>query len=286
MKADTKPEQTRSIFFFSPLIFLAACVLLAVIIGVFAVNNYQREKELMELALQQEASAILNLVAAGSRSAMRRSFMHQQISVEELVETVTENIESSAEHPTLLALYLIDQEGVVRSHSDKNRIGGRISEGVQSLIDKLKEQSLRRTSGIVTDTSGEQKVFAMAMYYFPAPMMPLAPSSPRGRMGRGRPDFPGPPERGDVFEKLIGKSYILVAELSLERYQQAVRKQILQISFLSLVLLLVGIGGLLTLGLIQTYRGSQTRLKQISSLTDMLIASLPLGLLATDPDGR
>ncbi len=286
MTSESKTKETRSLFFFSPLIFLAACVLLAVIIGVFAVNNYQREKQLMELALQQEASAILNLVAAGSRSAMRRSFMHQEISVEELVETVAENIESSSEHPTLLALYLIDQDGIIRSHSDKARIGDRISEGTQALVDKLKGQNLRRTSAIVTNPSSEEEVFSMAMSYFPGAMMQLSSTSPRGRMGRGRPDFPGPPEWREGLDALLGKSYVLVAELSLERYQQAVRKQILQITVLSLVLLLVGIGGLLSLSLIQTYRGSQTRLKQISSLTDMLIASLPLGLLATDSDGR
>ncbi len=35
-----------SIFYASPLIFLAACGLLAVIIAVFAVNNYQGEKKI------------------------------------------------------------------------------------------------------------------------------------------------------------------------------------------------------------------------------------------------
>ena len=286
MKAKSKAEQSRPIFFFSPLIFLAACVLLAVIIGVFAANNYQREKQLMELALQQEASAILNLVAAGTRNALRRGFMYKEFNAEELVETVAENIESSSEHPTLVALYLIDHKGVVRAHSDRARIGERFSEGTRTLLDKLKEQNQRRTSAIVADSSGEQKVFGMAMLYFPAAMMQSSPPSPRGRMGRGRPEMLGPAEPSDRFEMNSDNAYVFVAELSLEQYQQAVRKQILQLVILSLVLLLVGIGGLLSLSLLQTYRGSQTRLKEIRSLTDMLIASLPLGLLATGPDGR
>ncbi len=286
MKADSSGVQSRSLFFFSPLIFLAACALLAVIIGVFAVNNYQREKQLMELALKQEASAILNLVAAGSRSTMRRGMMQKEISTEELIETVAEYIDSGSEHPTLQALFLVDAKGFVRSHSDKNQIGKRVNEGTQALLDKLNEHNLRKTSAIVVGSSGEQKVFSMAMYYFPAAIMGSSAPPGRGWMGRGRADVTGPPERGDRFTGLIDTSYILVAELSLEQYQQAVRAQILQLVILSLVLLLVGIGGLLSLSLLQTYRGSQTRLKRISSLTDMLIASLPLGLLATDPDGR
>lgn len=286
MKAESTDGQSRSLFFFSPLIFLAACALLAVIITVFAVNNYQREKQLMELALKQEASAILNLVAAGSRSSMRRGMMQKEISTEELIDIVAEHIDSGSEHPTLQALYLVDSRGFVRSHSDKDQIGKRVSEGTQALLDKLDEHNLRKTSAIVMGSSADQKVFSMAMHYFPAAMMRSSALPGRGRMARGRADEPVPPEWGERFAALIDKSYILVAELSLEQYQQAVRAQILQLVILSLVLLLVGIGGLLSLSLLQTYRGSQTRLKRISSLTDMLIDSLPLGLLATDPDGR
>ena len=67
MKADNRTPRSESIFYASPLIFFAACGLLAIIIAVFAVNNYRREKKLNELVLKQEATAILNLVAAGSR---------------------------------------------------------------------------------------------------------------------------------------------------------------------------------------------------------------------------
>jgi len=286
MEAEGKVGQSRPLFFFSPLIFLAACVLLTVIIGVFAVNNYKREKQLMELALQQEASAILNLVAAGTRNAMRRGFMHKELNAEELVTTVAENIESSSAHPTLVALYLVDPKGVVRVHSDDEQIGSPLSSEMRALIDKLKEQNLRRTSAIVADSSGEQKVFAMAMSYLPAAMRQPPLPSGRGRTGRGMPDMEGSAPFRDRVEMRPDSFHVFVAELSLEQYQQAVSKQILQLVVLSLVLLLVGVGGLLSLGLIQNYRGSQSRLKQISTFTDMLIASLPLGLLATGPDGR
>jgi two-component system sensor histidine kinase HydH len=76
-----------------------------------------------------------------------------------------------------------------------------------------------------------------------------------------------------------------VVELSLEGYQQAVKKQILQVAVLSLVLLLVGGGGLLSLVLIHNYKGSQKLLKSIHSFTDTLVASLPLGLIATTEEG-
>ncbi|MBT8334293.1 MAG: hypothetical protein KJP19_07655, partial [Deltaproteobacteria bacterium] len=61
--------KTGRIFYASPWIFAAACALLTLIIGVFAANNYQREKKLMSQALFQEGRAVLNLVSAGARAA-------------------------------------------------------------------------------------------------------------------------------------------------------------------------------------------------------------------------
>ncbi len=93
MKADNHTPRSESIFYASPLIFFAACGLLAIIIAVFAVNNYQREKKLNELVLKQEATAILNLVAASSRSAMRRGFMRGDLDGDNWVESISQSIE-------------------------------------------------------------------------------------------------------------------------------------------------------------------------------------------------
>ena len=105
-------------------------------------------------------------------------------------------------------------------------------------------------------------------------------------MGRMGPEPPVPQEHLERMKKIADGSLILVAELSLETYQQSVKKQIFQIFVLSLVLLLVGGGGLVSLVLIQTYKGSQKRLRSIRTFTDTLVSSLPLGLIATSPEGR
>ena len=54
---------------------------------------------------------------------------------------------------------------------------------------------------------------------------------------------------------------------------------------LSLVLLLVGIGGWISLLTLQGLKGSQIRLRQIREYTDLLVSSLPIGLIATGDDG-
>lgn len=281
-----KQTGNTSFVYASPLIFFAACGLLAVIIAVFAVNNYQREKKLVELGLRQEASAILNLVATGSRSAMRRGVMRGEFGTDDWIGTISQNIENSLEHPGLIALYLVDPNGVVRTHSDENQVGTGIEGQALSLLRQLKNENQRRVSGFVKPADKDEAIFMMAMRYFPAGMMD--PSSPfnRGRMGRLRPEPPPlPPEYRERMRQLGDTSLALVAELSLDNYRQAVRQQILQIIILSVILLLVGVGGLLSLTLIQTYKGSQKRLRRMSTFTDTLVSSLPLGLIATSSEG-
>ena len=55
----------------SPWLLAAACTLLALIIGVFAVSNYQREKQLMTEALLQQGVTIARFVAASTRASLR-----------------------------------------------------------------------------------------------------------------------------------------------------------------------------------------------------------------------
>ena len=285
MKADNRNPRSESIFYASPLIFLAACGLLAIIIAVFAVNNYQREKKLNELVLKQEATAILNLVAAGSRSAMRRGFMRGDIDSDNWIESISQSIENSYEHPGLLALYLVDNQDVIRTHSNAELVGSRIDDQTRLLLDRQKKDRQRKISAIVSRGGKDDQVFLIAMSFLPAGINDAGSQFNRGRMGRMRPAPPMPPEHLERMQKITDDSLVLVAELSLETYQQALKKQILQIVILSVVLLLVGGGGLLSLVLIQTYRGSQKRLRSIRTFTDTLVFSLPIGLIATSSEG-
>lgn len=275
-----------SIFYASPLIFLAACGLLAVIIAVFAVNNYQREKKLNELILKQEATAILNLVAAGSRSALRRGFMRGDLNNENWLEFVSQTIDNSAEHPGLLGLYLVDQDGIVRTHSDNEQIGKRIDDQTRLLLERQQSDNQRKISAIVRQPGREEPVFLMAVGFMPAGGMAGPDQFNRRRMGRMRPELSPLPDHLERMRAIAETPLSLVVELSLEGYQQAIKKQIIQIVILSLILLLVGGGGLLSLVLIQTYKGSQKRLRSIRTFTDTLVSSLPLGLIATSEEGH
>lgn len=287
MKTDNKSRR-YTIFYASPLIFGAACGLLAIIIGVFAVNNFQREKKLMELALNQEARAILNLVSAGFRGSLRRGAVVGNIDRENWIETVNEHIENSAEHPGLRSLYLVDKNGKVRSHTDQLAVGLEVDDKTRKMIEYMEEEKQRDVSGFVDKPLNPDAFFRMAVrFQMPLGLKDMSQPHQRGRMGRMRSEAPIPMEFEEMLEKSLKETpFFLVAELNLDRYRQAIRKQILQIIILSVVLLLVGIGGLLSLIVIQNYKGSQRRLRSMSTFTDILVSSLPIGLMAITPAGR
>lgn len=278
-------SKTGTIFYASPLIFAAACGLLALIIAVFALNNYQREKKLMGASLKREATAILGLVSASSRGAQRRGFMRGEISEENVIDSITQVIENSSEYPGLLALYLVDKQGLVIAHSDVSYVGEKADINTEDILGNLTKEDSRDVAGIIQPTEGNEAFYRMSAIYHNAGFKDLLPTQLRGRIGRMK-DPRLPPDHMNMMPEFSANPYLLVVELSLDEYNRAVRKQLLQIVILSVVLLLVGIGGLLSLILVQTFKGSQLRLKTMSTFTDTLVSSLPVGLIATAPNGE
>lgn len=209
--------------------------------------------------------------------------MRGEIDQDSWIQNVAQAIENSVEHPGLLALYLVDPSGVIRAHSDTTAVGKRVDDGLLAQAAALRSSDSGELGVLVGTAEAELGFYRLAAIFKPAAWMRegMNPNL-RGRMGRRMAEPPMLPEKLDSIAGFGNGDFILVAELSLERYQRAVRKQLLQIVILSLVMLLVGVGGLLSLIVLQTFKGSQTRLREMRTFTDVLVSSLPVGLIATD----
>jgi two-component system sensor histidine kinase HydH len=68
--------------------------------------------------------------------------------------------------------------------------------------------------------------------------------------------------------------------------ENTVRRYRYQMIFMSLTLLLVGLGGWISLMAAQSYSISQEALNRVQAFTGLLISRLPVGIIATDQDGR
>jgi len=68
--------------------------------------------------------------------------------------------------------------------------------------------------------------------------------------------------------------------------ENTVRRYRFQMIFMSITLLLIGLGGWISLMAAQSYRISQEALNRVQAFTGLLISRLPIGIIATDQEGK
>ncbi len=277
----------------SPWILSAACTLLFLIIGVFAVSNYQREKKLMTEALLQKGITIIRFVMTSSRASLRGNLRNIHFAMWEWTDHVQEAVDHASEQPDIRFLGLLDSEGYILASSDSEMLGKKVDASTVVFINSLEEGS--STSGkyrIARSNIDETFSFQVASVYSPFGIRKLIPRLKEhgldfdGSVDRLLQNHPAYQRLKVQLEELRTNSYTLLVELDVSKFNRAVKKQLLQIIFLSVVLLLVGIGGWISLLTLQGLKGSQSRLEKIRAFTDILISSLPVGLVATDSQGN
>ncbi len=277
----------------SPWLLAAACGLLAVIIGVFALSNYHREKKLMTESLLQRGLTIARFVTASSRSTMRGNMRNIQVAGGQWTDHVQQAIESSSEQPGLRGLLLVGPDFEIVASSEEKRINGGVDAGTRRFLGRLPGESI--DEGFIYRKSEQdgEPILQIAVSYRPFGLGSLQPRHfGRGHRFGSRMDGGGRTgqyfdrQMVELFEDIRSGRYVLLVELDLGDFNTVVRRQLLQIVTLALVLLLVGAGGWISLLTLQGLKGSQIRLRQIREFTDMLISSLPVGLVATDSDGN
>lgn len=269
----------------SPWILAAACTLLTFIIGAFAVNNYNREKELMTEAMVQKGLSVIRFLDTGVRVSMRAAWLGRKDSPEQSsigwIEHVQEVINQLQEQNDIHFVELLDSGGVVLAATDPNRVGRKAEGDLIAFVKKSADGEYV----FRMHREGSLQGFQLARVFSPR-MRGVFPGSPpnrrmmqhmhRGGLDESRPLNPPEP---------ISRDFAIVVQLDLEAFDSAVARQLWQIVILSVVLLLVGIGGWFSLLTLQGFKGTQSRLQRVRAFNDMLVGSLPVGLLATDSGG-
>ncbi len=277
----------------SPWMLAAACSLLAIIIGVFAVNNYRREKQFMTEVLLQKGITIIRFINTGSRGIFRGIPGNAAPADWQWSEYVQQILEQTGEQPGIHSVLLADRQGNILADSESKGIGKKISQDTIEFLRGLEHEQpmstiFRFNSSAKEDTDG----FQVAAVYAPLgpreamERMPMHQGRGMGMMGQMRGMQQGFQKWRKELERLQSERYILLIELDPEQLNTAVKRQLLQIIILSIILLLVGIGGWLSLLTLQGYKGTQSRLRGMRAFNDLLVSSLPVGLVATDNAGN
>lgn len=279
----------------SPWVLAAACALLALIIGVFAVNNYRREKSLMTEVLLERGATLIRFVTSGARASFLSGVREGLEPVWQSPEHVQTVLQHAAEQPGVHFLVLVDGSGKILASSSSETVETHVDEETLSFIGSL-DQGGHDQGRFRYRIGGSDKTsaFQVAAFFIPLGKRPVDQQGRRlnglNRSGEGGGRMMGhqfcPLEWSDELERVSQQKYMLLVELDLAQLNKAVRQQLLQIVILSVVLLLVGIGGWLSLLTLEGLKGSQSRLSRIKAFRDILISSLPVGLIVTDSEGK
>lgn len=277
----------------SPWLFAAASALLIIIISVFAVNNYTREKQLMYEALVREGQDTLRLVVSSTRASMRMNHLNIRMTGWNWTDHVQIAIESAKEQKDAKFLGLVDSDGVILASDNQASIGSTIDSKTFTYFGRIFENGKTRLAYRThTPKTNGDTLFQIAMSFQLVGNKNIflktgPPVDPPRYYKKRRKNFGGLGwlRRNRVPEDSLEKDYFLVAELDLGGFNTALKRQLIQILTLSLVLLLVGVGGWLSLLTLQGLKGTRSRLIRIRKFTDDLVSSLPVGLIATDEEG-
>ena len=284
--------------FISPWLLAAAIGLLSLIIFIFAANNIKRERSMLSEGLFRKGDAIIRFVEAGMRASMMTSMMGGMMglnvpSVEGIAQT-QRLIEQASESPDIHYIAVIDVSGKVLVHSNPEKMGNNISRDLNILVKAYTGGAFH----IIKQPGLNQKFFEV--------LSPFRPFRAGGGLKRWQEQFrqeqfrqqhstrtdlsplgnipPDSPHQSSLGSE-THPQFILVG-LDMTELENTIRRYRFQMIFMSLTLLLVGLGGWISLMAAQGYSISQETLKRMRAFTGLLISKLPVGIIATDHENK
>jgi two-component system sensor histidine kinase HydH len=275
-------------FFVSPWLLAAATGLLILIVVTFTLSTMQREKKLMTDAMLQKGATLMRVIGSGARSAyladLRRGIWNTS-SWDEYLERIITHL---SEDPSVRFMMVVDDSGRIIAHTDRERIGTTDTQ-IAPFFKDLPREKTSRIAFKAGKLEGYGRIFlvsrpfmqlrpAMPSLHLQDKLCPAGERPPPGLLNNLKTLHLAGPDSGRMFRAVIG--------LDMKAYDKSLQRLRFQAIMLSLTMLLVGIGGWLSLAAVQGYRVSQKSLSDIQAFTGLLVSRLPVGIIATDQQGR
>ncbi|MBW1980550.1 MAG: PAS domain-containing protein [Deltaproteobacteria bacterium] len=272
MKFETIRKKRLGMYL-SPWVIVGGVVILLTVVMTLAVRNINREKRYMSQLLLEKGAALIRSFEAGARTGMM-AMMWGGDQVQNLLE-------ETARQPDIVYLAVTDETGLVLAHSDTSQIGRRLME--PSTLAALHPSAVVQWR--LTDSQRVRRVFEVYKYF-----QPLA-NCGHERLGRRRGHMAAPMmkrwKNDWCFPDEKSKQQrIIFAAFDTTPFLEARREDIRNTMVLSAVLLLLGFAGFVSLFIAESYRATNRALQDTSAFANEVVRSLPVGLIATDRDGR
>lgn len=243
----------------SPWIILGSTLILLVVVLVLAYQNTNREREYMSELLTAKGAALIRAVEAGVRTGMM-GMMWGGRQIQRLLE-------ETARLPDVRYMAVIDQTGLAVAHSEPSKIG--LPFDPNRKIMHLGPHQHENWE-LVTLTDGS-RIFEVHRHFRPLLMH-------RHRMMMQRSD--------DWFSPEKQSQLLIIVGLDVSPFEDAIHRDIQTSIILSVVMLLLGFGGFVSLFWMNSYRATRRSLRDTSAFADEVVSHLPVGLIASDASGR
>ena len=258
----------------SPWIIVGSVLILLMTIVVLAVQNYNREKQYMSRILSEKGAALIKAVEAGARTGMMGMMWGSQ-----QVQTL---LEETAQLPDVLYLTIVNKKGVVLASSDKRIINTQLSRNTD--LNKLELSG--KANWKIVETSNHQHSFEVYKLFKPVSNRDTWINNRmrqmmgrRGMMMGSNSDWCFPSDNAED-EKII------LVGLDPKPFEDARKEDIRNTMIISGVLVVLGLAGFISMFWMQSFRTAKRSLQDTSAFADEVVTSLPVGLIATDKNGK
>jgi two-component system, NtrC family, sensor histidine kinase HydH len=256
----------------SPWIVIGSVGILLVAVVVLAFQNYSREKIYMSRILSEKGAAIIKAMEAGARTGMMgMGWGGRQ------VQTL---IQETALLPDVLYIRITDRDGRVVASSDREEIGKELAG------DRLTGDAAPtgKINWRVTDIGHGR--WSFEVYRDFRPIRDGRVGAGMGQMMRRHGMMMGADNDWQPQGADSGKDQIIRVGLDPAPFEEGRKEDIRNTVLISGILIVLGMAGFISMFWMQSYRSAQRSLQDTSAVKDQVVSSLPVGLIATDKDGR
>jgi two-component system sensor histidine kinase HydH len=258
----------------SPLIIVGSVVILLIAVVVLATQNYNREKLYMSSILSEKGAALIKALEAGARTGMMGMMWGEQ-----QVQTL---IEETALLPDVLYITIINRNGLVLASSQKGLIGTQLHNGSQiSGIVPSNEIKWKIING-----ENHRRSFEVYRYFEPISNQDDWMQNRMRQMMSGRRMMMAPDKNMYLPSNKEDEKQIVLVGLDPQPFEEARKEDIRNTLVISGILVVLGLAGFISMYWMQSYRTAKRSLQDTSAIADEVVSSLPVGLIATDKDGK
>lgn len=258
MKNGRKKSTRKFWAVISPWFIIGAVVILVPIFIISTLENINKQKEYTTQLLLEKGEALVRSLEAGARTGMGLNWSRFQLQ-KLLIET--------AEQPGVDHISIIDTSGTIIADSDPSMIGEKYGTNLDlTHIASLKTAQWRQVPNPAGDDTFE-------VYRQFAPTESFSPGFLHEERARVAPS-------GNKGTTSQSPGLIIFVGMDMSPINALRKQDTRHTIMMSVIFVLIGVSGVVSLYLAQSYRMARVTLSRVKAFSDSLVEHMPIGLIA------